>query len=192
MARKRGSLRQREPGRERDRNERVAEIVHADRLAAVSVQPCGVTSCVDGPEHVPTAVRPSTQGREHERVRLHADEPSPRAARRCACNSSASRGSTGTVAAEVGFERRTETVRPELRADGQRAGLEVDVAPAKAERPPRAAAPHTRRSPRPGRRCSPSSRAVVRARRRSGSAARRSSRSRSRTTFCSTTSCRTP
>jgi hypothetical protein len=47
VARKRGSLRQRQPGRERDRNERVAEVVHADRLAAVSVQPSGVTSRVD-------------------------------------------------------------------------------------------------------------------------------------------------
>ena len=52
VARKCGSFRQREPGRERDRNERVAEVVHADRLAAVSVQPCGITSHVDGPEHV--------------------------------------------------------------------------------------------------------------------------------------------
>ncbi len=75
VARKRGSLRQREPGRERDRNERMAEVVHADPLAAVSVQPRGVTSRVDRPEHVATAVRPSTRGREHERVRPDAEEP---------------------------------------------------------------------------------------------------------------------
>ena len=74
VARERGGLGQREPGRERDRDERVAEVVDADRLAAVAVQPRGVTGRVDGAEHVAAAVRLPARRREHERVRLDAGE----------------------------------------------------------------------------------------------------------------------
>jgi hypothetical protein len=56
------------PVRERDRDERVPEVVQADRLEAVAVQPDRVAYPVKRAERVPARLRLAPRRREDERV----------------------------------------------------------------------------------------------------------------------------
>lgn len=59
---------------ERDRDERMAKVVQADRPAAVTVQACGITGRVNGAERVTARLRLAAGGREDQRVRVDAPE----------------------------------------------------------------------------------------------------------------------
>jgi len=59
---------------ERDRDERVSEVVQADRLAFVAVEARRVTRRVDGSQRVPPRLRLAPGRREDERVGVDAPE----------------------------------------------------------------------------------------------------------------------
>ena len=73
--------------RERQRDIGMSQVVEADRLAPVAVQPCRLPCRVYGAERVTARLRLAAERREHKRIGVDAAKVFTATRERCACSS---------------------------------------------------------------------------------------------------------